>query len=168
MADESSGRQGRWMEMHNPGPAFPGVTSQSIVPRKFRRMATRITHDNPTPVVAFSFVPVVFCPCGLERQKLRRKRLRVSRFGWKTAFGIHDLLRSFRKSPVVNFGVGGEATACLTLFLNASVLWTADGAMFLSARSGHARVLSNFSEQAHGPVPTGVVAAGQKSGAQNV
>lgn len=86
--------------MSDPGPAFPDVASQSIMPLKFRRMATRIIHDNPTLVVAFSSVPVVFSPCGLERQKLRQKWLRVSRFGWKTDLGIHGLLRSFRKSPV--------------------------------------------------------------------
>ena len=67
----------------------------------------------------------------------------------------------------VNVDVGDEVTACLTLFLNVPALWAADGAMLLSARSGHARFLQ-FSEPDHGPVLTGVVAAGRKSGAQKV
>lgn len=93
------------------------------------------------------------------------------RFAVRTDYSSRDT-RSAAFVPkiacVINFGVGDEVTACLTLFLNAPALWTADGAMFLSARSGHARVLSIFSEPDHGPVPTGVVAAGQKSGAQKL
>ena len=110
MADKSSGRQSRWMEMADPGPAFPGVASQSIMPRKFRPMATRIIHDNPTLVVAFSFVPVVFCPCGRERQKTPAKA--APRF----AVRVEDSSRDTRSAAfvpkiayIVNFRVGDEA-----------------------------------------------------------
>ena len=81
MADESSGRQGWWMEMADLWSAFPGVASQGIVPRKAHRRATRTFTTIRRSSLHFLFTGSFFVHADVSVKKLRRKWLRVSRFG---------------------------------------------------------------------------------------